>query len=64
MRVVREAERHMITTDPMVLELRFDIRVLWITSMFLERIMLANQGFTMVLDPKCAASRGARHKVG
>ena len=26
----------------------FDIQVLWITSMFLERIMLANQGFTIV----------------
>ena len=26
----------------------FDIQVLWITSMFLERIMLANQGFTVI----------------
>jgi hypothetical protein len=30
-------------------EIRFDIRVLWITSTFPERIMLANQG-TTVLD--------------
>ena len=37
----------MITTEPMVLEIRFDIRVLWITSMFPERIMLTNQGFTV-----------------
>jgi hypothetical protein len=28
-------------------EIRFDIRVLWITSTFPERIMLANQGTTV-----------------
>ena len=35
-RVVRDAERHVITTEPMVLEIRFDTQVLWMTSMFLE----------------------------
>ena len=29
----------------MVLEIRFDVRVLWITSVFPERAMLTNQGF-------------------
>jgi hypothetical protein len=28
-------------------EIRFDIKVLWITSTFPERIMLANQGTTV-----------------
>ena len=45
-RVLRAAERHTITTEPTVLEIRFDIRALWTTSVFPERIMLANQGFT------------------
>ena len=31
-------------TEPMVLEIRFDIRVLWSTRVFPERIVLANQG--------------------
>ena len=35
-RVVRDVERHMITTEPKVPEIRFDIKVLWIISMFLE----------------------------
>ena len=39
----------MITTEPMVLELYFDIQVPWVTSMFLEEIMLTNQGFTWLL---------------
>ena len=33
----------MITTEPMVLEIHFDIQMLWITSMFPEQ----NQGFTV-----------------
>ena len=37
----------MITTEPMVLEIHFDIQVLWTASTFLERIMLENQGFTV-----------------
>ena len=47
---VCEAERHMITAEPMVLEICFDIGVLWITSMFPERIMPANQGFTDMVN--------------
>ena len=46
-RVACDAERHMITTEPMGLEICFDIQVLWMTSMFPELIMLANQGFTL-----------------
>ena len=34
--VIPDAERPMITAEPMVLEICFDIRVLWITSTFLE----------------------------
>ena len=34
--VVRDTERDMITTEPMVLEIHFDIQVVWITSMFPE----------------------------
>jgi hypothetical protein len=30
-------------------EIRFDIRVLWITSTFPERIMLANQGTAVIV---------------
>ena len=45
--VVRDAERHMITTELKVLEIRFDIRALWMTSVFPGRIMLANQGVTV-----------------
>ena len=45
--VVHDTECHMITTEPMVLEIRFDIGVLWITSMFPEQIIFANQGFTV-----------------
>ena len=37
----------MITTKPAVLEIHLDIQVFWITSMFLEQIMLSNQGFTV-----------------
>ena len=48
-RVVCDTERHMITTEPMVLEIHFDIQALWITSMFLEQIMFTNQGFTVCL---------------
>ena len=43
-RTVRVTERHVLTTEPMVLEIRFDTQVLWVTSMLLERIMLTNQG--------------------
>jgi hypothetical protein len=32
-------------------EIRFDIRVLWITSKFPERIMLAIQGLTVSWSP-------------
>ena len=46
-RVVRDAECHMvtigpqrITAEPMVLEIRFEIRVLWMTGTFPEQIML------------------------
>ena len=45
-RVVHDAKSHMITTEPKVLEIHFDIGVLWITSMFPEHIMLTNQGGT------------------
>ena len=47
--VVRDAERHMLTTESMVLEICFDIQVLWITSIFLEWILLVNQGLTVLL---------------
>ena len=46
---VHDVKCHMTTTEPMVLEIHFDIQVLWITSMFLEQIMLANQGFPVFL---------------
>ena len=49
MQVVHDAECHMIKTEPMVLEICFDIQVLWIISMFQGWIMLANQGFTVFL---------------
>ena len=45
-RVVREAKHHMITTEPIVLEIRFDTQLRCITSMFSEQIVLTNQGFT------------------
>ena len=45
--VVHDAERHLITTEPMVLEICFDIQVVWITSMFQEQTMLVKQGFTV-----------------
>ena len=48
-RAVYDAKCHMIKTEPMVLEILFDRLVLWITSMFPERIMLASQGFTVIL---------------
>ena len=35
----------MITTEPRVLEIRFSLQVLWNISVFLEQIMLADQGF-------------------
>ena len=44
MRVVPDPEGHMITTDSMVLEIRSDIGVLWMPSMFPEQMM---QGFTV-----------------
>lgn len=44
MQVVREVKGHMITTEPMVPDIRFAIQGLWMTSIFLERIILANQG--------------------
>ena len=37
----------MITTEPVVTEIHFDTQVLWIISVFLEWVMLANQGFTV-----------------
>lgn len=43
----RDAERHVITAVPMVFEVPFDIRVLWITSTSLEQIVLGNQGFAI-----------------
>ena len=46
-RVVCVPECHVITTEPVVLEIRFDIRVLWITSLFPEQIKLASQGLTV-----------------
>lgn len=46
-RVVHDAECHVITTEPMVLEVHSERQPLWIASMFLERIMLAKQGFTV-----------------
>ena len=47
-RVISDAECHMITPEPTALEILFDIRALWMTSMFPERIMLRNQGLTVV----------------
>ena len=38
----------MVTTEPMVLEIRLYIQVLWITSMLSEWIMRANQCFTVL----------------
>ena len=46
-RVVHDAEHRTTTAEPMVLEVRFDIRVLWMTSVFPETIMLANQGVSV-----------------
>ena len=43
----REAKYHMITTEPMVLKIRFDVQVLWMASMFLGRTVLTNQGLTV-----------------
>lgn len=34
--VERDAERHMITAEPVVLEIRFGTQVLWIAGMFPE----------------------------
>ena len=48
---VCDTKHQMITTEPMVLEISFDTQVLWITSMFPERILLANQGFTVYFLP-------------
>ena len=48
--VVCDAECHMITTEPVVLEIHFDIQVLWIISMFPEQILLTNQGFTVYIS--------------
>ena len=45
--VVCYAKCQVIITEPMVLKIRFDIQVLWITSMFPELIMLTNQGFAV-----------------
>ena len=39
----------MVATEPVVLEIRFDVQAPWITIMLLERIMLADQGFTVLL---------------
>ena len=50
-RGVGDAECHVITIEPMVLEICFDIQVLWLTSMLPERITLAKQGFTVL--PMC-----------
>ena len=46
--LVPAAECHMITAEPMALEICLDLQVLWITSTFPERIMLTNQGFTIL----------------
>ena len=55
-RVARDVECHEITTERKDLGIRFDIRVLWITSRFLEPIMLTNQDFT-----PCACVRACTH---
>ena len=47
--VVCDAECHMITPEPMVLKILFDIRMLWITSKFPEQITPTNQGFTVYI---------------
>ena len=47
---VQDNECHMITTEPMILEIHFDIQVLWMTSVFLEPIMLTNHSFTVSLE--------------
>lgn len=44
---VREAARHLLTTEPMGREICLDTQVLWITSMFQKWIRLANQGLTV-----------------
>ena len=46
-RVECEAECHVITTGPTALEIRVVIKVLWITSVFPEGLMLEDQGFTV-----------------
>ena len=46
-RVVGDVQRHTTATESVVLEVCFGVRVLWITSLFPEQIMLANQGFTV-----------------
>ena len=45
-RVERDTKCHMVTTESMVVDICFDIQVLWITSMFPEQMTLTNQGFT------------------
>lgn len=56
MRGVRDAQCHVITTEPMILDIRFDIRVLWIKSVFPDWIMLSNQGFTVFKTRRAVSS--------
>ena len=58
-RLVRDAEHHMITTEPMVLEIRSDLQVLWMTSMFPDELclqtkvllyLISEQGFLLLIE--------------
>ena len=56
MRAARDAERHLITAEPMLLEIRFETRALWRTSVFLGRIMLTSQGLTVCEEDRDATT--------
>ena len=52
----------MITAEPRVLEMHFDLQVLWVTSMFPEQIMLTDQGFAVSLKEKDSIFK--KHNIG
>ena len=62
-RVVHDAKCYMGTTEPTVLEIRFDLQVLWFTSMFPEQTVLSNTGLTVLccekneMSPEVLAAR-------
>ena len=47
----------------MVLEIRFDVQVLWITNMFPEQIMLANQGFSVLVTGAGCGTQNLRNET-